>query len=412
MNEKLFSNQELLRRLPAGPLGSHIDIFVSVLYGRGYTKLTVKQKIPIISELSQWLHKQHLGIEGLNEFWINKFIRHREKRNRLGRGNRSTLKQFKNFLREEGILPASVPEIEDSPLQRIENTFALYLEQERGLSQDTLDNYLPIVRRFLMERFHNRKIFLDKLRSQDISGFILHYAHTMSPGRAQLTVSALRSFLRFLYKRGEIATDLAAAVPTVAKWRFSGIPKFLQQEQVERLLQSCDQNTAAGQRDYAILLLLSRLGLRAGEVMHMDLDDIHWESGELIVRGKSSREERLPLPHDVGQAIAAYLRHSRPHCSSRRVFIRLFAPHQGFSSSVAVCDVVRRSLARAGLNLDFKGAHLLRHTLATNMLRGGATFTEIGEILRHQHPSTTEIYAKVDIEALRSIAQPWPGGEA
>ena len=177
-------------------------------------------------------------------------------------------------------------------------------------------------------------------------------------------------------------------------------------------MQSCAQNTVIGKRDYAVLMLLARLGLRAGEIVHMKLDDIHWESGELLVREKSNREEGLPLPHDVGEALANYLRYGRPRYSSRRVFIRMKAPRQGFSSSAAVCDIVRRALSRAGINPSFKGAHLLRHTLATTMLRRGASFTEIGEILRHQLPSTTEIYAKVDLSALRSIAQPWPGGVA
>jgi site-specific recombinase XerD len=184
----------------------------------------------------------------------------------------------------------------------------------------------------------------------------------------------------------------------------------LQPEQVKRILESCDRSTGTGKRNYAILLLLSRLGLRAGEIVHMELDDILWETGELIVRGKSSREEKLPLPHDVGQAIVTYLQDVRPHCSSRRLFIRMVAPLRGFASSVNVCTIVRKSLAQAGIDTDFKGAHLFRHTLATNMLRGGANIAEIGEILRHQDPNTTEIYTKVDFASLRMIAQPWPGG--
>jgi site-specific recombinase XerD len=411
MNNQLSSNQALSQHLHAGLLGPHQDAFAAVLFGQGYARSTTKRKIQVVSELIQWLQKEHFVIKNLNESCINKFISHRRKRNPLRRGDLATLKQFFDFLCEEGVLPPFAHEIEDSPLQRIGNSFAQYLKHERGLSQATLDNYLPIARRFLTERFHNRKIIFDKLRPQDISRFIIRYAHTMSPGRAQLMVTTLRSFLRFLRQRGKIATNLAAAVPTVAKWRFSGIPKFLQPEQVKRFLQSCDKNTATGKRNYAILLLLARLGLRAGEIVHMELDDILWEVGELIVRGKSSREERLPLPHDVGQAIAVYLRHGRPHCSSRRLFIRMVAPLRGFSSSAAVCTIVRRSLVHAGLNVDFKGAHLFRHTLATNMLRGGANIAEIGEILRHQLPNTTEIYAKVDLTALRTIAQPWPGGE-
>jgi len=356
------------------------------------------------------LQKQHLLIEDMNESCINKFIRYRKKRNLLRSGDQLALKQFITFLREEGILSAFVPEIKVSEIQRIENNFAQYLLQERGLSQATIDNYLPTIRRFLTERFHKRKIVFEKLCARDISKFVLRYAHTISPGRAQTMVNALRSFFRFLHQRGEIAIDLAAAVPTVAKWQFSEIPKFLQPEQVKHLLESCNRSTGTGKRNYAILLLLSRLGLRAGEIVHMELDDILWEAGELIVKGKSSREEKLPLPHDVGQAIATYLRDIRPHCSSRRLFIRMVAPLRGFSSSVNVCTIVRDSLARAGINTDFKGAHLFRHTLATNMLRGGANIAEIGEILRHQNPNATEIYTKVDFDSLRTIAQPWPGG--
>jgi len=165
-----------------------------------------------------------------------------------------------------------------------------------------------------------------------------------------------------------------------------------------------------GQRDHAILLLLARLGLRAGDVVHMALGDIDWEVGELIVRGKSNRQERLPLPQDVGEALVRYLKHGRPHCQSRRVFIRIKAPNKGFSSSVAICNIVRRALVRAELNPAFKGSHLLRHSLATQMLRGGASLAEIGEILRHQRLNTTQIYAKVDLAALNALTQPWPGG--
>jgi site-specific recombinase XerD len=223
-------------------------------------------------------------------------------------------------------------------------------------------------------------------------------------------VTALRSFLRFIYQQGQTATDLSMCVPTVANWDLSELPKFLKPEEVDRLLQSCDKSSFIGQRDYAVLLLLARLGLRAGEVVHMVLEDIDWEAGELIIRGKSARQDRLPLLQDVGEALATYLCHGRPHCSSRRVFIRQLAPHKGFSSSTAIGDIIRRAFARAGLQRTHKGAHLLRHSLATQMLNQGASLNEIGEILRHQQPHTTEIYAKVNWVALRDLAQPWPGG--
>jgi site-specific recombinase XerD len=401
----------LLDQLRVGPLAPYLDGFLQALLERGYTNSTAMEKIRIVSRLSQWLEGQHLTVNKLSEIAVEEFVSYRKKIGYLDRTSPPTFTQLLSFLRDEDVIPVPAPElVEDSPLSKIESRFSRHLLEERGLSQDSVCNYVPFVRRFLLERFNNGKIIFESLGPQDISAFLIRYAHTMSPGRAQLMVTALRNFFRFLLERGNISTDLAAAVPTVARWRFSGLPKFLEAEQVEKILKSCDCSSAIGKRDYAILLLLSRLGLRAGEIVHLILDDILWETGELIVRGKSAREERLPLPDDVGDALANYLRHGRPRCSSRRVFIRGKAPRQGFSTSAAVDDIFRRALARTDVDVEFKGAHLLRHTLATNMLRGGASFTEIGEILRHQLPSTTEIYAKVNLSALRSIAQPWPGG--
>jgi site-specific recombinase XerD len=232
----------------------------------------------------------------------------------------------------------------------------------------------------------------------------------MSSDRAKTMVNAIRSFFRFLQQDGEIAVDLAEAVPTVARWQFSEIPKFLQPEQVKHILESCDRITGTGKRNYPILLLMSRLGLRAGEIVHIEVDDILWKTGEIIVKGKSSRDEKLPLPHDVGQTIANYLREVRPCCFPRRLFIRMVATLRGFASSVNVCTIVRDSFAYAGINMEFKGVHLFRHTLATNMLQGGVNIAEIGEILRYQDPNTTEIYTKVDFASLRTIAQTWPRG--
>ena len=411
MTEQFLVDPEVRRSLHRGPLDAHVERFAQALFDQGYAATTAKRKLILICELCHWLQGRHQTVEDVSESRIERFLRSRNGKKRLHRGDQPTLRQFLDFLREAGAIPTSESEIEDSPIQRIENSFAKYLSQERGLSQETLNAYLPVARRVLAEWHSDGKVLLSKISPQDISGFILRYAHRSSPSSAQLMVSGLRSFLRFLHQQREIETNLAAAVPTVARWRFTELPKFLKPEEVRRLLQSCDRNTVIGKRDYVVLLLLARLGLRAGEIVHMNLDDIQWEAGELLVRGKSSREERLPLPHDVGKALAAYLRHGRPRCSSRRVFIRMDAPQQGFSGSAAVCEIVRRALSRAEINTRVKGAaHLFRHTLATTMLRGGASFPEIGEILRHQHPSTTAIYAKVNLSALRSIAQPWPGG--
>ena len=299
--------------------------------------------------------------------------------------------------------------IGSSPVDVLLGDFEKFLRSERGLAPATLKNYLPIVRRFLVERPDSHVLRFDELRATDLHGFIIRSAQRGSLGRAKLTVTAMRSFLRFLRQRGILATDLAAAMPSVANWRLSHLPKTLPPHQVEQLLASCDRNTPAGQRDYAILLLLARLGLRGGEVVSMTLDDLIWECGEIVVRGKGQRLARMPLPPDVGSALANYLRHVRPACATRRVFIRMHAPLCGLRGPSTICCIVRRALKRAGVTSDFKGAHLLRHSLATDLLRRGASLDEIGQLLRHSQPITTQIYAKVDIAALRSIGLAWPG---
>jgi site-specific recombinase XerD len=295
-------------------------------------------------------------------------------------------------------------------MKRLEEAYERFLVCERGLTSATVENYLPTVHTFLTERFGTEVAQLDQLVAQDANRFVLRHAQHFSRARTKLIVTALRSFLRFAHQRGDIPVDLASAVLPAMHWRLSGLPKSLAPEQVESMLASCDRRTSIGRRDYAILLLLARLGLRAGEVVAITLDDLDWNTGLVTVSGKGQRREPLPLPHEVGEALVDYLRYVRPACTTRRLFVRLFAPHRGFASSVAICNVVRRALTRAGIDPPFKGSHVLRHSLATNMLRRGASLEEIGQLLRHRHPQTTQIYAKVDLEQLRTLAQPWPGG--
>ena len=307
----------------------------------------------------------------------------------------------------------TTPQVEGihaSPSQLHLESFEDYLKSERGLAQATIDRYRSDVLRFLNQRFETIPPRWHELRPTDITDFILRRRREVSPGSIKLVGNALRAFFRFLRVRGDIATDLASAVPSVADWRLSELPKSLEADQVRQLLDSCDRRSGVGQRNYAILLLLARLGLRAGEIVALRLEDLDWKAGEITVRGKGSRRDRLPIPQDVGEALAAYLSDGRPRCESRRVFITARAPHQGFAGSVAVCSIVSRALARAGLKPPRRGAHLLRHTLATQMLRRGASMVEIAQVLRHSSTSTTEIYTKVDRDALRELAQPWPGG--
>jgi integrase/recombinase XerD len=394
-------------RACTGPLTSHIGGFTALLSRRGYAPNTVQAKCMLVADLSRWLEVRGLSLDRLDQARLRQF--HQDHRDRKRRGDVATGEQLLGYLRDLGCIQAPPLEVDSSPVGELIGEFARFLSSERGLSPATLINYLPIIRRFLAKQVAGGVLHLDELRAADIHRFIVHHAQSGSRGSAKNLVTALRSFLRFLQQRGVIMADLAGAVPGVAGWRLSHLPKTLPPEQVERLLNSCNRATPAGRRDHAILLLLARLGLRGGEVVAMTLDDLDWESGEILVRGKGQRLSRLPLPTDVGEAVVDYLRHDRPPCSTRRVFIRTRAPLRGLLGPSAICCVVCRALKRAGLNPQFKGAHLLRHSLATDLLRRGASLVEIGQLLRHSQPNTTQIYAKVDIAALRAIALPWPG---
>ena len=408
--ELFFPGSRSQRWLRAGPLAPDLDGFAAQLAADGYANRPALDKLRLVRNLSVWLAGERLGVEALDEQRFEVFLRTRGTRSQA-RGESATGRQLLSGLRREGRIPAaSAVAGSDGPITRIERIYRHFLVNERGLSPTTVINYLGIVHAFLTERFGKRTVTLEKLDVRDAHRFILRRSEHLSRTRVKLIATALRSFFRHLYQRGDIAVDLAAAIPSVMNWRLSGLPKSLAPERVEALLRSCDQDTVAGRRDHAILLLLARLGLRAGDVTAMTLDDIDWRQGLVTVSGKTQRREPLPLPQDVGDALVAYLRAGRPPCRTRRLFVRIHAPHRGFSSSVAVCNVVRRALARAGIDTAFKGAHLLRHSLACGMLRNGASLEEIGQILRHRHPETTQIYAKLDLDALRTLAPAWPGG--
>ena len=393
-----------------GPLAAHIEGFAALLVREGYLPDTVQAKCDVLADLSRWLDRRGLSLAALDEARLRQFQVTRRRRGDARRGDPATGLQLLRYLCDRDYIAAEVQKIDRSPMACLIREFEEFLLCERGLSRSTVISYLPIVRRFLTERFGRGALRLAQLRPQDLHRFIIRQVQRVSRVHGKATVTALRSFLRFLLQCGAIQTDLARTLPAVANWRLSHLPRSLPREQVERLLTSCDRGTPPGNRDYAILLLLARLGLRGGEVMAMTLDDLDWERGEIVVRGKGQRLERLPLPEDVGVALASYLCDVRPACETRRVFIRMKAPRRGLASASAIGCIVRRALLRAGLNPEFKGAHLLRHSLATDLLRHGASLGEIGQLLRHRQPTTTQIYAKVDITALRGIALPWPGG--
>jgi len=406
--------EKFLERLGADQRGQRNPLLVQVLpfadslMESGYAATTIQSKLGLLIDLGEWLRRRGLAVKDLDERRIETFITDSRRNGLLRRGDRTTLRQLLDHLREHHVVQRVTPTCDVSPLAAILDRYEKHLRSERGLTTATIINYLPFARKFLSDRFGEGPFLLKVVRPRDISGFILRHARTMSCRRAQLMTTAFRSFFRFLFQRGELQVDLAPSIPTVADWRLSTLPRYITAEEVIRVLGSCDRHTATGRRDYALLLLLARLGLRAGEIVAMQLDDIDWRSGEILVRGKGLLYDRMPLPVDVGQALAVYLRHDRPSSKTRRVFVCRKAPQRGFSGPSTVSTIVRRALDRAGLHPGFKGAHLLRHSLATSMIRSGASMSEIGEILRHRSPSTTEIYAKLDFEGLRSLAQPWP----
>ncbi len=302
----------------------------------------------------------------------------------------------------------AAPDVVVGRVEALLERYQRYLTAERGLVDASAGVYVRSVRPFLAERASTGGLDLEHLTAGDVSAFVVGACRDGRNGSPKPMVSALRSLLMFLHVEGLICEGLTSAVPSVAHWRLAGLPRALEAGQARRLLASCDRRTTIGRRDFAILTLLVRLGLRRGEVAALRLEDIDWSAGEILVRGKGDRHERLPLPADVGQAVVGYLRRGRPSgAQGRCVFASTCAPYRALSPD-GVKGVVARAGHRAGLGSI--GAHRLRHTAATEMLRAGASLPEIGQVLRHRSIESTAIYAKVDRDALRSLARPWIGG--
>jgi site-specific recombinase XerD len=407
MIKKGFIFPSTIERMRQGPLSKHIDAYSAAQVEQGYGHHSIRQQMLVIGDFSGWLKQKDIAIRNLDSAVVDRFLQLRQRQQQLHRGDPIALKRLLAMLRVRGVVkPEAVAE---NACSKAIHKFRHYLLQERGLSPATLLNYVPPIEQFLSERFLDKTPNFRVLCALDISRFVVRQARRLSPLRGKLIVTALRSFFRYLRHRGAISKDLAGCVPTVPNWSFSTLPRFLAAHDVERILAGCDRETSIGRRNYAILLLLARLGLRAGEVVGLNLDDIDWSTSQIMIRGKGGASVPLPLAPDVGQALADYLRADRPRCGTRRVFIRYRAPFVGLGNSSTISALVRRALIQSGVESAHKGAHVLRHSLATSLLRQGGSLDEIGELLRHKSANTTAIYAKVDVTALHTLALPWPG---
>ena len=407
--ERFFKDPETIVCKRKGPLGLYMDELAQHFADAGYSCSYGRRQLQLADEFSRWLQRHNVAITNLKPDQVEKFLRYRARSRKPRKGDVAACKAVYDLLHQKGVLaPRTMPK--KTPVQTMADEFSLYLRQERQLASTTIVRYVGLIEEWLADRFGDGQTNLSLLSASEIVDYIQRQTPSVARKTAKMMTTALRSFLQYARYRGYIDLDLAISIPPIADWSRTSIPRSLPIKDVQQVLTHCYRQTRTGLRDYAILLLLARLGLRGGEVASLRLDDIDWQSGYLTVRGKGRQDDQLPLPSDVGKAIVDYLKRGRPRSTSRLVFLRSRAPVAGFKDQRSVGTVVRNALRRAGIDSRCKGAHQFRHTLASEMLRCGASLTEIGELLRHRHPQTTTIYAKVDLTSLRTLAVAWPGG--
>lgn len=392
------------RRKP-GRMGPHIDGLRARLLELGYTPGSIKQILTLVGQLGRWMVDADVGVSQLDEAVTASFLDTVRTQGKQRIPGMRSLRPLLSYLDSQGVFAAVVSE--HTPVEQLLTDYRRWLLEDRGLAVPTVVRYEKLARRFLGQRLADRGTVED-LVAADVVAFLLHESGRVSVGATKGRVAELRSLLRFLHLKGLTPIPLASAVPPVAGWHDVGVPAGLTAAEVRRLLDSCDGSDAGRVRDRAILRLVARLGLRSAEVARLELGDIDWRAGEIVVRGKARRQDRLPLPSDVGEALTAYLHRVRPKTVLRQVFLPLKAPMRPIRPDL-VSDVTRRACQRA--RLPRVGAHRLRHALATELLRRGANLVEVSQVLRHRDLATTAIYAKVDLGRLRRVAQPWPGAQ-
>jgi len=413
--DRSYESAAALARRAVGPLADHLEEFVASVISQQYVPAVIYVKALHAVAFDRWLAKRRVTLVDLGDVHIQRYQRRSRRRHRpicaeTRRRERSAVIEVLDFLRARGVCKAAGGE--SIPADVFVIGFAQHLQHHRGLATATIDTYSRFASQFLRERFGTGDVALRALRAIDSIEFVQRQAERMQPSALKCVVTAMRSFLRYAQYRGEIAPELVAAVPAVASWITTPpLPRAISPDHARRAIDSCDVQTSIGLRDRAVLLLLARLGLRAHEIIALQLEDCDWDAGCLRVHSKGGRECLLPIPADVGEAIAAYLERGRPATADRHLFLRSMAPIRGFlPGSYAIGSIVRYALQRAKIEAPHTGSHQFRHALAVRMLERGASLAEIGEVLRHRSPQTTSIYARVDIGALRTLALPWPGG--
>jgi len=408
MLSSFFDSELKLRQLCQSPAGEHLESFAGWLRSAGYKRRTGQLVLRGVAHLGHWASVHGIGIGQLNDEAIESFAAHlptcvcqtpfrsRDCHHVVG------ARRFIEHLQNTGILPTTNAEPKEvAPLVM---GFSDWMRRHRGVTDSTLALHLPLVEEFLAALGDDTAAY----DSSSIRAFIFARASRYGHSRAKAVISTVRMFLRFLATHGYCPPDLVAAVPRLAGWRLSSLPRYIGSDEIERVVAVCDPATPSGSRDRAVILLLARLGLRAADVRDLRLGDIDWSQGRLRVMGKGRCETWLPLPQDAGDAVLHYLEHNRPGIDDDHVFLRVYAPIGSLPSSGPISKLVRRAIQRAVIKAPSMGAHVLRHSAATEMLRQGASLDLIGAVLRHRCIDTTAHYAKVDLTLLRSVAQPWP----
>lgn len=387
-----------------GPLAPLRDGFCEELQRLGYSPLSIANQVRVMAHLSRWMVDEQANVGELTPQRASAFLQARREVGYTCWLSERGLAPLLGFLGAEGLLPGQVTPVAEGPLEELLVVYRIFLVEERALAATTVARY-GVTARWFLSLCGWSASEVAAVTAEQVYSFVLAECPPRSVGLAKNIVCELRSLLRFLFVTGRVPSDLSPVVPAVAGWRGSALPKALDATVVAQLLASCDRGTATGRRDRAVLVLLSRVGLRAGEVAGLTLDDLDWSAGEMVIRGKGSREERLPLPVDVGETIVGYLRDGRPRSAERALFLGVRAPHRAMTHG-AVSAVVGEACRRAGV--PPVGSHRLRHTVATELLSAGAGLSEVGQLLRHRSADTTVIYANVNVNALRRLAQPWP----